>query len=62
MLCLSRKANEVIIIGRPPNEVTVTVIEVRGDKVRLGINAPDNVEIDRAEVRLSKDQDGRKNH
>jgi len=62
MLCLTRKTNEVIIIGRPPNEIEVTVLEIRGDKVRLGITAPAHVEVDRAEVRLSKDQEDRKNH
>ena len=40
MLVLSRKKNETIIIN---DNITVTVIEIRGDKVRLGIEAPKNV-------------------
>jgi carbon storage regulator len=55
MLVLSRKLNEVITIG---DDITVTVLEVRGDKVRLGINAPKAVPVDRAEIHLSKLKDG----
>ena len=47
MLVLSRKKDESIIIGEA---VTVTVIEVRGDKVRLGIDAPRDVPVHRQEV------------
>lgn len=47
MLVLSRKKNESIIIG---DNVTITVVEVRGDKVRLGIEAPREVPIHRSEV------------
>ena len=47
MLVLSRKKDESIIIGEA---VTVTVIEVRGDKVRLGIDAPRDVPVHREEV------------
>lgn len=47
MLVLSRKKNESIIID---GEVTITVVEVRGDKVRLGIEAPREVPIHRSEV------------
>jgi len=52
MLVLSRKTNEVICIG---DDIYVTVVEVRGDKVRLGIDAPPNIPVDRKEVRLSKE-------
>lgn len=48
MLVLSRKRNESIKIG---DEITVTVVDVRGDKVRLGIAAPKEVRVDRSEVR-----------
>lgn len=51
MLVLSRKKNEVICIG---SDVEITVVEIRGDKVRLGIDAPDHVVIDRLEVRDAK--------
>jgi len=47
MLVLSRKKNESIIIN---DHVTVTVVEIRGDKVRLGIDAPKDVTVHRREV------------
>lgn len=47
MLVLSRKKNESIVIN---NEITIVVVEVRGDKVRLGIEAPKEVPVHRREV------------
>jgi carbon storage regulator len=47
MLVLSRKKNESIIIN---NDIIVTVVEIRGDKVRLGIVAPKSVSVHRQEV------------
>lgn len=47
MLVLSRKKNESIIIN---DNITITVIEIRGDKVRLGIDAPKDVSVHRREV------------
>lgn len=47
MLVLSRKKNERIVIN---NDVTVVVVEIRGDKVRLGIEAPATVPVHRQEV------------
>jgi carbon storage regulator len=47
MLVLSRKKNEAIVIN---NDITVTVVEIRGDKVRLGIVAPKDVPVHRQEV------------
>lgn len=47
MLVLSRKKNEGITIG---NDVRVIVVEIRGDKVRLGIDAPKDVAVHRDEV------------
>ena len=47
MLVLSRKKNESIIIN---NDIIVTVVEIRGDKVRLGIVAPKEVPVHRQEV------------
>lgn len=47
MLVLSRKKNESIVIGE---NVVVTVIDIRGDKVRLGIEAPKEVAVHRKEV------------
>jgi carbon storage regulator len=47
MLVLTRKTNESIRIG---DEIRVTVLEVRGNRVRIGIDAPQDVQIARAEV------------
>jgi carbon storage regulator len=47
VLVLTRKRNQSIIIG---DEVEITVLEVRGDQVRLGINAPRRVSVHRREV------------
>lgn len=47
MLVLSRKKNESIVIN---NDITITVVEIRGDKVRLGIIAPKDVPVHRQEI------------
>jgi len=47
MLALSRKKNEAIIIN---NNIQVTVLEIRGDQVKLGIAAPKEIPIYREEV------------
>lgn len=47
MLVLTRKTNESIIIG---DQIVVTVVEVRGDQVKIGISAPAQVPIHRREV------------
>ena len=47
MLVLSRKKDEKIVIGE---NITLMVIEIRGDKVRLGIDAPRDVAVHREEV------------
>lgn len=47
MLVLSRKKNESIFIG---NSIVITIVEIRGDKVRLGIEAPKEVPVHRREV------------
>lgn len=47
MLVLSRKKSESIIIN---DDIVITVVEVRGDKVRLGIQAPRDVPVHRKEV------------
>ncbi len=47
MLVLSRKKNETIVIN---NDITVTVVEIRGDKVRLGIVAPKEIPVHRQEI------------
>lgn len=47
MLVLSRKHNESIVIN---GNIIVTVIDIRGDKIRLGIDAPKDVPVHRREV------------
>ena len=47
MLVLSRRTGESVVIG---DDVTVTVLEVRGDVVRIGIDAPRSVAVHRAEL------------
>ncbi len=47
MLVLSRQRDETIMIG---DEVEITVVDIRGDKVRLGINAPSRIAVHRKEV------------
>ncbi|NLY89964.1 MAG: carbon storage regulator CsrA [Firmicutes bacterium] len=47
MLVLTRKTNESIMIG---DEIKVTVVEVRGDQVKLGITAPKRISVHREEI------------
>lgn len=54
MLCLSRKKSEQILIGQ---NITVEVLAIRGDKVRLGITAPIEISVDRKEIREAKLRD-----
>jgi carbon storage regulator len=47
MLVLSRNRDETIMIG---DDIEITIVDIRGDKVRLGINAPPSVAVHRKEV------------
>jgi carbon storage regulator len=47
MLILSRKTNEKIVIGE---DIVISVVEIRGDQVRIGIDAPRQVKVHRQEV------------
>ena len=47
MLILSRKINEKIMIG---DEISVSIIEIRGDQVRIGVEAPKSVKVFRQEL------------
>jgi carbon storage regulator len=47
VLILTRRLNETLMIG---NEITVTVLGVKGNQVRLGVNAPRSVAVHREEV------------
>jgi carbon storage regulator len=47
MLILSRKLNEKIMIG---DDISISIIEIRGDQVRIGVDAPKHVKVFRREV------------
>ena len=47
MLVLSRQRDETIMIG---DDIEITIVDIRGDKVRLGINAPRHIQVHRKEV------------
>ena len=54
MLVLSREAGEAIVIGE--GLIRVTVVSVRGGKVRVGIDAPDDIRVDRLEIHELRQQ------
>ena len=47
MLILTRRPNETLMIG---TEITVTVLGIKGNQVRIGVNAPKNVTVHREEI------------
>ncbi|MFZ9669844.1 MAG: carbon storage regulator CsrA [Solirubrobacterales bacterium] len=55
MLVLTRKVEESILIG---DDIEIMVLGVSGDKVRIGINAPREIEVFRKEVKDARDHDG----
>jgi len=57
MLILTRRVGETVMIG---DNVTVTVLGVKGNQVRLGVNAPKDVAVHREEIyeRIKREQDG----
>ena len=57
MLILTRRVGETVMIG---DDVTVTVLGVKGNQVRVGINAPKNVAVHREEIfeRIKREQQG----
>ena len=57
MLVLSRQSGERIMIGE---NIIITICEIRGDNVRIGIEAPPGVSIDREEIYLAKKEDLRR--
>ena len=57
MLVLSRHRDESIMIG---DEIVVTIVDIRGDKVRLGIDAPQDIPVHRQEVYDAIQRENRK--
>lgn len=57
MLVLSRHRDESIVIG---DDIVVTIVDIRGDKVRLGIQAPPDVPVHRQEVYEAIQRENRK--
>ena len=57
MLILTRRVGETVMIG---NDVTVTILGVKGNQVRVGINAPKSVAVHREEIyeRIKREQQG----
>lgn len=57
MLILTRRVGETLMIG---DEVTVTVLGVKGNQVRIGVNAPKDVSVHREEIydRIQKEKEG----
>ncbi len=56
MLVLSRRAGESVVLG---DDITVTVLEVRGDVVRIGIDAPRSLKVHRAELLAQLEESNR---
>jgi len=54
MLILTRRPDEVVVIG---NDIRVRVMAVNGNQVRIGIDAPKDIEVDREEIHDRKQQE-----
>ncbi|MCO2560257.1 carbon storage regulator CsrA [Pseudomonas aeruginosa] len=61
MLILTRRVEETLMVG---DDVTVTVLGVKGNQVRIGVNAPKEVAVHREEIyqRIQKEKDQEPNH
>lgn len=57
MLALSRKKNEAIIVN---NNIEITVLEIKGDQVKIGISAPKEVSIYRKELYIQIQEENKK--
>lgn len=60
ILVLSRKKNETIVVGDGDNKVVFTVTDIRGDNVRIGIEAPKTVPVHRGEVYAAIQREGQR--
>ena len=54
MLVLKRQRNESIVIG---DDITVTIVEIGSDAVRIGVEAPRHILVDRTEVRARREKE-----
>lgn len=59
MLILTRRIGEKLIIG---DDIEVVVLGIKGGQVKIGINAPDHVTVDREEIHIRKKKESNKNH
>lgn len=59
MLVLTRRIGEALIVG---DDVNITILGVKGNQVRLGINAPKNVSVDREEIYIKKKREEKMNN
>lgn len=57
MLALARKINQSIMIG---NDIEITLLEIKGDQVKIGINAPKSVPIYRKEIYMQIQDENKK--
>lgn len=59
MLVFTRTRDEAVLVGSGDQVVRVVIVDVRGDRVRLGFEAPIDVDVDREEVREAVLKEGR---
>lgn len=57
MLALARKVNQSIVVG---NDIEITLLEIKGDQVKIGINAPKSVPIYRKEIYVQIQEENKK--
>ena len=57
MLCLGRRVGESIIIGAGDDEVTITILGVKGNQVKIGCSGAPHISIDRSEIRERKERE-----
>lgn len=57
MLALARKVNESIIIG---NDIEITILEIKGDQIKIGVNAPKSVPVYRKELYVQIQEENKK--